>query len=256
MNSNDQTLQYSQVLEGIVEGHRKIIFDRYDYDSVTKNFRIPPFFNKAQSDELRDFFMDHIYPDMDKRAELEEAFVHLDGFIKSPTKLFAILRDSVSIMFKFGRHLPKILNAALKAMKSFRSATLIEDKMTTIALRNQMSPPYDEGQIKAILRQLPNQLLVNHQESIWPLYDILADRSLVSKILQVVSHLVNKMKEKPEVYSEAEIAGVMVGQDIISRAQELFSVYSDLEIKTLLHFVTKVEKEAYRQFMNEENDFV
>ncbi|MFK7979352.1 MAG: hypothetical protein AB8G86_05190, partial [Saprospiraceae bacterium] len=47
--------------------------------------------------------------------------------IQQPKKLLRILLDSGRLIFKYGRHLPKILNAGLKALRSFRTATQFEN---------------------------------------------------------------------------------------------------------------------------------
>ena len=251
MTEDTTKSKYDQVLPHIIEGHRRLIHSRYDYHRLAQSYDIPEFFKVEEANQLKAFFMEQIYPPLEKRSELNEAFAHLDSFIQSPNKFFALIKDSLRLVIKHGQHLPKIINAALKAMKSYRSAIRIEDHLTRIAINKNMTTPLDIHAMKNLMSELPDQMLQNHQESIWPLYDIITDRNLVNKILEVVNYLLHRMKDRRNVYSEAEIMGVALGRDLIYEANALFQNYTNDQLKEIMELITKVERNNYKEFMSD-----
>ena len=239
-----------EVIKGVIEGHRMLIFERYDYAHISQAYSIPAFFTEENSNEFRNYFMEYVYPDSAKRDELDEAFGQLDGYIKSPEKIMQILADSVSLIFKFGRHLPKILNAGLKAMKSFRSATDLENLLVDEALLSGFTPPYNTDEMKELMKKIDNSKLQSHMASIWPLYDILLDKALVSKILLVIDSVIAKMEKRPAIYNPDEVEGVKIGREVIENGSILFNRYAQDELLKLVEMIKKIEKNAYAEFMS------
>ena len=238
-----------EVNRGIIEGHRMLIFERYDYDRISSNYSIPDFFTLEKAEEFRNYFMEYVYPDSTKREELDEAFGQLDDYIKSPEKLLSILKDSVSLIFKYGRHLPKILSAGLKAMKSFRSATDLELLLVSEALQSNSTPPYNSDEMKEFLSKIKNVKLHSHMESFWPLYDILLDNELVEKILEVVDSLIAKMEKRPRIYQTEEVEGIKVGREVINKGAQLFNQFTRVQLTELVTTIKQIEKDAYAEFM-------
>ena len=142
----------------IIEGHRQLIFERYDFDRVEQLVELPPSFTRLQADELRHFFMDYVYPDSEKRAALNAAFDQMDIYLKNPGRVLRILADSIGIAMKYGRHLPKLIQSAIRAFDSFRSASLIEDLLMEKALDQKLNPPYSTEQIKRLMSMLDNSV--------------------------------------------------------------------------------------------------
>jgi hypothetical protein len=108
------------VLDEIILGYRNVIEKRYQYKTLSKKYNLPDTINENIVDDLKIYFLTYVYPDINRRSILNEAFTTLDAFIKKPEKLLNLVLDSFQLIFSHGRHLPKIFNAGLKAMKSFR----------------------------------------------------------------------------------------------------------------------------------------
>ena len=106
--------------EGIIIGYREWIAERYEFDSLTGNYDTQTL-TGSQIESIRRFFLEYVYPDIEKRNQLNEAFESLDEYIKNPRKLFSLISTSAGLLFKYGRDLPKILNAAIKTLRSFLS---------------------------------------------------------------------------------------------------------------------------------------
>jgi len=143
-------------LVNIIKAYRSVIHSRYDYHRIKALYDIPESFTQDKFDDLRTYFLTHIYPPPAQRALLNEAFDKLEGHISNPKYLLNILMDSMGIIFKYGRHLPKILRTGLKAMQSFKKANQFEYQLTTAALASNRIPHYSQEDIEHFTSQLPS----------------------------------------------------------------------------------------------------
>ncbi|MGK0389754.1 MAG: hypothetical protein ACI94Y_002499 [Maribacter sp.] len=232
-----------EVLHEVIIAYRHVIEERYDFESIIKIYEIPDSFDEERVDIFRAFFLNHIYPLPEKRDELDAAFHSLDNYIKQPEKLLRILIDSSSLLFKYGRHLPKILRAGLKALKSFRAATHFENKLLNTAMSMELDMPYNNDDINTFILSLSindiNEFIENNES----LFDTLHDRTLIIKILEIVEHLILKMKKRPKIYSTEEIRGLEIGRDIIRKGNALFDQLSDEEQEQVFKFVLAIERD-------------
>lgn len=145
------------ILEEIIEGYRRSIDQRYQYQNIRAHHDIPDSVKEATVDAVREYFLNYIYPAYAKRAELNEAFDSLNNYIGHPEKLARILMDSVKLLFRHGRHLPKLLNSGLTALKSFRVANTFENNLVEEAIKNEVEGPFDETEINGLIKALPRQ---------------------------------------------------------------------------------------------------
>lgn len=115
------------ILDEIILGYRNLIKERYQYSILKENYDFPKTITEENVIDIKNYFLTYIYPDLNQRAILNDAFKTLDDFIKYPQKLLNLVVDSFQLIFTHGKHLPKIFNAGLKAIKSFRGATKFEN---------------------------------------------------------------------------------------------------------------------------------
>ena len=231
-----------QTLQQIIQAYRNTISLRYQYQNIKANFELPASISEETVDELRDYFLNYIYPEHQKREELNAAFDSLDDYIKHPHKLVAILKDAFKLVFKYGRHLPKILRAGLDAMKTFQAATKFENNMVNEAIKNNIEAPFDAHKIDALIRLLSREEIDQFIASSETLFDILHDRPLIIKIKEVMHYLILMMKKKPQTYSQNQIKGLEIGFELITEGDKLFKKLSQENQQNLVHLITKIEK--------------
>ena len=236
--------QTHEIWVAIIIAYRKIIEERYHYENIKDRPDFPDSFSEARVDKFRNYFLDYIYPLPQKRDELNEAFESLDDYIKHPNKLLRIIIDSSSLIFKYGRHLPKILKTGIKALQSYRKASLFEERLVKGAMNLNMSPPFAEEDIERLIRNLSLAEIEEFIESSQNLFETLHDRKLVAKIKNIVEQLIGKMKKRPNVYSPAEIKGLEIGAEIIVKGDHLFAELSEAEQKKIFLFIIQLEREV------------
>ena len=212
-----------KILKDIIEGYRNTIYQRYQYQYIKDTYGIPDSINEDTVNQLRNYFLNYMYPEYNTRAELNAAFKSLDNYIKHPQKLLRILLDAAKLIFRYGRHLPKILNTGLNAMKTFRAATNFENNLVDEAIKNKIKAPYDLSKIDALIKLLSRKEIEKFIEISKSLFEILHDRILIEKIKEVIQYLILVMREKEESYSLSEIKGLEMGLKMITEGDKLFN---------------------------------
>ncbi len=228
-------------LDHIIIAYRELIDKQYDYENLSQSYDIPESFGADQVNAFRDYFLEYIYPHPDQRKELNDAFSSLDNYIKQPEKLLRLLLDSASLVFKYGRSLPKILSAGIKALKSYRAASQFELRLVQEAKALSMSGPYSNADMRRLIASLPKAEMQAFINSTKQLFETIHDRALVKKIKNIVATLIEKMEKRPVIYSTAEIKGMSIGRDIISKGDSLFASLEPDHQKLLIEMVVNIQ---------------
>ena len=231
-----------KILKAIIEGYRKSIHQRYQYQNIKDKYEIPESINEETVNLLRNYWLNYIYPEFNKRRELNEAFQSLDNYIKHPKKLLRLLLDATKLIFNYGRHLPKILTTGLKAMKTFRAAERFENSFVDEAIKNKIEAPYDESKINALLKLLPRKEIEKFIAISQSLFEILHDRIQIEKIKEIIQYLILAMKRE-ESYSLSQIRGLEIGLEMLNEGDKLFNRLTKEDQQNLVHLITEIEKD-------------
>lgn len=231
-------------LKEIIEGYRHTIYQRYQYQDIKDRYSIRESIDEETVHAIRDYFLDYIYPGYDRRMELNEAFKSLDSYIKQPEKLLRMLLDSGKLIFKHGRHLPKILNAGLKAMRSFRVATTFEDALVEEAISKNMEAPFDQTKINTLIRALSRKDIEGFLGSIQSLFEILYDRALLGKIIEILQYLIAIMRKKEGIYSSSEIRGLEIGLEMLKKGEALFHRLAKEDQEYVVQLIVRIETDT------------
>lgn len=235
------------LLNEIIIGYRNLIKERYQYKKLKKKYDFPESINEEVVNAIKDYFLTYVYPDVEKRAELNEAFSTLDDFIKHPEKLLNLVLPSIKLLFTHGKHLPKIFNAGLKAMKSFRGATKFENAIVEKAIQENSKPPFTTNKINKLIQLLPYKELEEFMKNTETFFNIIYDKELVEKIKEIISFLISKMKKKPKVFSDKEITGLSLALETISKGEEMLDKLSLKDQEILISFVLQIEKDYLKE---------
>jgi hypothetical protein len=240
-------LDKEEILEQIIIGYRNVIEERYQYHKLKQHYNFPETINENVINNIKNYFLTYVYPDIEQRKELNEAFSSLDDFIKHPEKLLNLVIDSMKLIFSHGRHLPKIFNAGLKAMKSFRGATKFENNLAKKAKKTKVSPPYSIDKINSLIILLPHKDIEEFMANTETFFNIIYDKILVEKIKEIIAFLIIKMKKKPNVFSKKEITGLELALITISKGEELLNQLNEEDQEILISSVLKIEKDNLNQ---------
>ena len=242
----------NEIWTEVILGYRKVIEERYQYAEIQKRYKLPDSFNEERVALFKAYFLDYLYPHPVQRRALDEAFGSLDHFIKQPQKLLRILIESTRLIFKYGRHLPKILSAGIKALRSYRRGVEFENNLVKSAIRQELKPPYSKAEIYSLIKSLPRQEINEFIENTRSLFEVLYDRELVAKIIEIVEHLITMMKKHPGIYSSVEIRGLEIGYDTIKKGNQLFDLLSEEDQQKIFVVIMQIEREILDQLFSDE----
>ncbi len=231
------------ILNEIITGYRNLIKERYQYQILKDDYDFPETINEAVVNSIKNYFLTYVYPDVEKRATLNEAFGTLDDFIKHPEKLLNLVLDSFQLIFTHGRHLPKIFNAGLKAMKSFRGATKFENALVIKAYNKKITPPYSIDNINTLIQFLSFKEIEEFMKNTETFFNIIYDKELVEKIKEIITFLISKMKKKPKVFSKKEIFGLELALETITKGEEMLNKLTKKDQEILIDFVLQIEQD-------------
>ena len=229
------------VKKQIIDGYRKFIFDRYQYDKIAENYDIPSSITEDILTELREYYLKHIYPEYSERKALDQAFKSLDNYIQQPQKLISILLDASRLLFKYGRHLPKILGTGLKALKTFNSASKFEQTFVGEAIHQELKGPYTEKKIKVLLRAIPKNEIDDFITTSQALFETLHDRPQVKKIKEIISYIIGVMKKNSHRYSKDQIKGLEMGFALLDEGDHLLQKLHPKDQRKLIYLITEIE---------------
>jgi uncharacterized protein YdiU (UPF0061 family) len=232
-----------EVLEEIIEGYRNTIYQRYQYQIIKDKYGLPESINEETVNQLRNYFLDYMYPENKTREELNEAFKSLDDYIKHPQKLLRILLDAAKLIFRYGRHLPTILNSGLKAMKTFKAATHFENNLVDEAIKNKIEAPYTQSKINTLIKLLSRKEIEEFIENSQTLFEILHDRILMQNIKEIIQYLINIMKKNVESYSVIEVKGLEIGLEMLTQGDKLFTQLTTEDQENLITLISEIEKD-------------
>lgn len=239
-----------QILKPLIKGYRNVIDERYQLQNLNNKYELPEGVDEYVVEEIKLFFLNYIYPDIVKREELNGAFQTLDENITNPQKLLGLLSESVKLIFKHGHHLPKIMSAGLKALKSFRAATKFENTLVNAAIKNKIKPPYNTPKINRLIQTLSLSEIEAFIDSTEALFMIMYDTALVKKIQEVISYLIERMKKKPKMFSQQEVRGLEIGLEMIAKGDKVLNNLSKEHQDMLIQFIIQVEKDYLHDLFN------
>lgn len=235
----------------IINGYRNVIDQRYRYQNLRDHFDLPDSIQEHTVDQIRNYFLYYIYPEFEKRQEIDKAFQTLNSYIKQPQKLVRILLGSIVLSLRYGRHLPKLLKTGLNAFKSFKATTKFEAQLMENALHHDLKPPFDENKIQNLIRKLPRQQIDHYIDGSQKLFGTLHDQKLMKKIIEILQFIVNHMKKRPRRYAEDEVKGIQMGLDILMEGDRIFNRLSAEDQGILLPYIVKVERQGMNNIFGE-----
>lgn len=212
---------HQEIFNGVIIGFRQLIKDRYQFELISQKYDIPASFDEDRMNRYRDFFLEQMYPEPEKREVLNDAFNSLDNYLTHPDKLMRILFDSAAIVLRHGRSIPKLMGAGFKGFKSFRTATGFEEKLVRKAKKSGKLPPYSNDDINSFIKALRRKEIDGFIDNVRDLLEILYDRALVREIITITKELIARMK-KAGRYDASEIAGLEVGLEMLVEGNKLF----------------------------------
>ncbi len=138
----------------IINKFREMIANRYNYYILKEHFQLGDNVDEAMIEGVKNYFLNTVYPEAQKRKELEDAFRELATYMRQPKKIWGLFGNMASAVFKFGRHFVAALKSGFSALDSFVGAKKFETSLVLIANKNDITYPISDEDFDECIYQL------------------------------------------------------------------------------------------------------
>ncbi len=236
----------------IIDAYRKSLIIRYSESNLNRYAELSKI-NRSTIDKLIHYFLELLYPPMEERLKLDNAFNSLSNFVHSPSKLMGVLGNIPYAVMKFGKMLFSALQAGMSALRSYLSAHKFERLLydAAIPLIEKGVDISEEKVFFTLLAKVPKEEADDFRHQVVKLFEILSNQELLIKVQDVMLHVIEKMESKKNLYTKEEIDGIRLGYGIIEKGKELFRELSEKEVKTVLQGIDTIEKDYFEKACSE-----
>lgn len=236
----------------LILAYRKSLQKRYSRENLD---RFQEFSNIDQGtvNRLTSYFLELLYPELDERVKLDQAFAALASFVHTPEKMWGLLGSVGTIIFKFGKQFFSAAKAGVSALKSYVTAHKFESILYDHAkeLIKEGKNIEEEIYFNRLIASIPKKEADDFRHQIVSLFSTLSKKELLEKILQVMDYVIEKMQSKPETYTIDDINGISLGKGIILRGKDVFTELSQDKIQLILKGIDTIEKDFYERALRE-----
>lgn len=225
----------------IIDKFREMIEKRYDYNELKLRFDLPEAINEEVISEVKNYFLNTIYPPATERKQLEDAFRNLAEYVRSPKKIWGLFGNMAGAIFKFGRHFMQALKAGFGALDSFMGAKNFELSMAEIANKNGIIPPISDDDFEETMYQLPREEIEKFIGNVKGLFGAMVNTVLLKKTLAILDNVIETMEKKPNTYPAADVDGIKLGRGLLIKGYDLFSKYDEPTKLAIVEFIFKNE---------------
>lgn len=230
----------------LINKYREVVAARYDYKEIKKSVKIPKGITSSMINTLRNYFLTNLYPESVQREKLDAAFTELENYMMHPSKIWNLLGNITSAVFRFGFQFPAAVKAGIVSMEAYTSAKHFENTLTHAALDKGYTIPLTDEEFYSCLTAIPKADLEKFISELEHLFASFTNTELLEKTISIMNDVVVKMKSKSDIYGPSEVEAIELGIDIMQKGLELFKTYDDETKQAILDFVTNNE----RDFLN------
>ena len=221
----------------LIEKYRESISERYDYDSIKDDPKLPPSLTRKTVKEIRAFFLDNLYSAPATREKLDAAFLQLETFVAHPSKIWGVLGSLPSAIFKFGFHFPTAIKAAASALETHTSARHFEDTLLQAAMDKKFEVPLTDEQFRECLAAIPVKQAKDFIGDLSSLFHTITDTSLLAKTILIMEDVLHRMEERKDLYGPEDKEAIQLGIDLFKKSHDLLVTYGEETKQEIVEFV-------------------
>lgn len=232
----------------LLDKYRKLIGERYTAQHVFSIYDNSKELDSLLIDELREYFLTYVYPDGAMRQKLNEAFGSLEKHLANPKELLALLGDFSGLVIRFGFQLPKAIKAGMTTLNSFKAASKLEKSLLEKAEEMKLKPPVSDEDFMQVLKSIDPKRLKLFVYDFEDLLKAITDTSLLRKTIDILTELLEKMKQKERsIFTQTDIDGIAMGINILQEGCNLFEKIGKERTKEVIKMIVAVEEDFIKK---------
>lgn len=234
----------------VITAYRQTLMERYSEDFVR---RVPGLEAQANgiSDEtiraLREFFLEHLYPTPQTRRKLDDAFDRMKDVITSPRRMFALLGTAGRSLFKLGSMIPSAISAGMHTLEAVHEIRKLEGLMVGRAEAGGISAEsvLEPDTFADLVRALPEKEIVHFRKEMNKLFKHLSNLKLLDATIEILEDSRERMKQRADLFTEAELAGISLGLEVMRSGVALFRSLTPDQVDAVHSGVNAIEVRWY-----------
>ncbi|HXH18730.1 MAG TPA: hypothetical protein VNJ07_06565 [Chitinophagales bacterium] len=211
----------------LIDKYRESIMHRYSYEHLSGQFILSSQLTEDVVENLRNYFLECLYPPAEERRKLDAAFDSLRSFILHPAKTWALLGNMAAAIFRFGTQFPQAIKAGVVSLESYIDAKRFEQDLLKAALREKATFPMTDEQFEKCIADIPRKEIEVFTRHILSLFKSMTNTSLLKKTIAIMEDVLSKIKKNEKLYSKQDAEGIELGLTILRKGYDLFKNYPE-----------------------------
>lgn len=236
----------------LIDRYREILGQRYNHADIDERFGLPSTVGPEMIDEVREFFMQNMYPPAIERERVDAAFDSLRHYITDPIKIWGLLGNMASAVFKFGAQFPAALRAGFQTLNTFMDARKFESRLLASCKELGYNEPLTDEQVINCLKGIPRDEAEKFIVDIEKLFESLSDTILLRKTISILRDVSRSMEARPGTYPAEDVDGINLGIGILQNGHTLFKKMDTRMKNTTLRIILQNERWFLDQVYGEE----
>lgn len=241
-----------QLTNHLIDKYREILGQRYNHADIDERFGLPLTISPTIIEEVQEFFMQNMYPPSHEREQVDRAFDSLKHYITDPIKIWGLMGNMASAIFKFGTQFPAALKAGFNTLNAYMDAKKFEHKMLASCNELGFKAPLTDEQFIECLRGIPREEAEIFILDIEKLFMSLSDTLLLRKTINILKDVTRSMEARPSTYPQEDIDGINLGIGILQNGHTLFKKMDTSMKNSILRIILQNERWFLDQVYGEE----
>ena len=224
------------------EAYRLLIQQRYDFNSIQKINSAPNIVTKDKIDQIRIFYLNDLYPNLEERIRLITLF---DSFREHLhfNMLLKIAGQLIGSVLKFGLYLPLVIKIVYLFFKAYIDLKQLEPDVIKKGKNLNLYPPFSIEDLLLLFKTIPKDKLLTITKDIISIIDsFIYNINFIETVEVVLKDIEKTMQNNPTLYPKSDIEVLQIGIRIVSNGLLLLKSFPNItERKKMIQFIFEYE---------------
>lgn len=194
---------------------------------------------------LREFCLRHIYPEWESRCFQDRAFEKLIALLDNPLRLAPLTAVAMKSLFRFGRDLPRAVDAGKQVMTAFEAMRGLENNLVERVRERGQRELVAPGAVIQAMAAMGRHEFEGFIRNTTDLMELLSQRRLLATGTSVLSDIARAMGKRPEVYEELEREGMQYAASVMEEGMTLFDNLDADAVTGAIRAIPEVESDWF-----------
>lgn len=202
---------------------------------------------------LRDFFLDQIYPELERRKKLDDSFDRLGDMLKSPSRMAPLLSAALTSLWRMGTKIPAAITAGRSAIDAYLKTREMEACLVKSAEKLKLRPKdiNERARMVALIQGVPEKQVLTLISDILALFRSLANVEILKVAVAFMEQCEGVMKKRTDLYSEEDLEGFSMGLELLRGGLDLFLKLDPKELQAIIEGIERVELDWFDRIRRE-----